>query len=353
MTNYHLTPPQTLPSLAAKEACEKRRQVLAAVRQRRKRIYKHFREQMRSSTNTKDMILPPNHSMGSVERHQEQDIPHSTEQQASSLAEAALTYAQHGWPVFPLHGKLPYAGTHGSKDATTDQEYLHALWTLRPSANIGLATGEVSGVIVLDIDPRNGGYFSLKELQQRYGDLPQTRTSRTAHGGLHKFFAYPQDGNIYPNTVRLATLPGLDIRGEGGYVVLPPSTLYNRLRYKWAEPEHNIAPVPDWLLNLLPRQEPRQQALAQDRRFADSPGEKWLRDALLKATEGNRNTVGFSLACQLRDDGVSQTQAQSIILAHADRVAPGTTPYTRREALASLRSAYSRPPRPPARRRER
>jgi len=291
--------------------------------------------------------------MGSVERHQEQDVPMQTEHQASSLAEAASIYAQNGWPVFPLHGKLPYAGTHGSKDATTDQEHIHALWTLHPSANIGLATGETSGVIVLDIDPRNGGYFSLKQLQQHYGDLPATRTSRTAHGGLHKFFAYPQDGNIYPNTVRLATLPGLDVRGEGGYVVLPPSTLYNRLSYKWAEPQHEIAPVPAWLLTLLPHQEPRQQALLQDRRFADAPGEKWLSDALLKATEGNRNTVGFALACQLRDDGMSERQAESIILAYADRVLPGTTPYTRREALASLRSAYSRPPRPPARRRER
>ena len=291
--------------------------------------------------------------MSSAERYQEPDIPHSTEHQASSLAEAALTYAQNGWPVFPLHGKLPYQGSHGSKDATTDQEHIHALWTLHPTANIGLATGEVSGVIVLDIDPRNGGYFSLKELQQHYGELPHTRTSRTAHGGLHKFFAYPQDGNIYPNTVRLATLPGLDIRGEGGYVVLPPSTLYNRLSYRWAEPQHEIAPVPAWLLTLLPHQERQQQALPQDRRFADAPGEKWLRDALLKATEGNRNHIGFSLACQLRDDGMSQAQAQSIILAYADRVAPGTSPYTRREALASLRSAYSRPPRPPARRRER
>ena len=124
-----------------------------------------------------DMSLPPNHSMSSVERHQEQDVPIQTEHQASSLAEAALTYAQNGWPVFPLHGKMPYAGSHGSKDATTDQERLYALWTLHPTANIGLATGETSGVIVLDIDPRNGGYFSLKQLQQRYGDLPQTRTA--------------------------------------------------------------------------------------------------------------------------------------------------------------------------------
>ena len=203
------------------------------------------------------------------------------------------------------------------------------------------------------MDPRNGGYVSLKQLQQKYGELPTTRTSRTAHGGIHKSFQYPQDGNTYPNTVRLAILPGLDIRGEGGYVVLPLSTLYNRLRYIWAEPQRDIAPVPDWLFALLPHQEYQRQGIPQNMRFADLPGEKWLSDALLKATEGNRNHVGFHLACQLRDDGLSEAQARSIILAYADRVPQGTTPYTRREALAGLRSAYSKPPREPARRQVR
>ncbi len=172
-------------------------------------------------------------------------------------------------------------------------------------------------------------------------------------GEFYPFFQYPQDENAYPNTVRLAHLPGLDIRGEGGYVVLPPSTLYNRLRYRWTDPEHEIAPVLDWLLALLPHQEQQREGIPQPMRFAELPGEKWLIQALGQATEGNRNVIGFSLACQLRDDGLPEAKARSIILAYADRLPPGQTPYTHREALASLKSAYSRPPREPARRPER
>ncbi len=85
-------------------------------------------------------------------------------------------------------------------------------------------------------------------------------------------------------------------------------------------------------------------------RFASDAGMKWFNEAVAKATEGNRNSVGFWLACQLRDDGLSQEQAIQVILAYANRLPEGTSPYTSKEAVASVRSAYSRPPRDRARR---
>src|SRR6266581_1116236 len=89
------------------------------------------------------------------------------------VVEAALTYARAGWPVFPLHNKKPYkflapgVKSHGHKDATIDEETIRAWWTYHPGATIGLATGEISGVIVLDIDPPEG-YYNLKALQMTY-----------------------------------------------------------------------------------------------------------------------------------------------------------------------------------------
>src|SRR5215471_15014444 len=127
--------------------------------------------------------------------------------------EAALLYAQSGWPVFPLHGKIPFKNSHGHLDATTDLDQLRQWWNAHPAANIGLATGEVSGVIVVDMDPKHGGYESFKHLQAAHEMLPPTRTSRTAHGGLHLYFQHPGDGE-YPNSAGVLGL-GLDTRGDG------------------------------------------------------------------------------------------------------------------------------------------
>src|SRR5436190_2211751 len=122
-------------------------------------------------------------------------------QRIVSLVEAAVSYAREGWPIFPLQGKSPFKESRGHKDATRDLEKIQLWWQEYPTANIGLATGSVSGLIVLDVDPQHGGHASFKELEKRYGQLPQTRMSRTAHGGLHRFYQHPQDGKRYPNTV--------------------------------------------------------------------------------------------------------------------------------------------------------
>ncbi len=274
---------------------------------------------------------------------------------ASTIVEAAITYALNGWPVFPLHNKKPFeflvpgVKSHGYKDATTDVETICAWWAYHIGATIGLATGEISGVIVLDIDPPKG-YYNLKQLQTTYSPLPETRRSRTGNKGLHYFFEYPNDGNTYTNAVGLNNLEGVDIRATGGYVVLPPSKLYGRLAYKWADPDTPIAPLPTWLRDLMIAERQQRELIPQGLRFARSPGEKWLVKALADAREGNRNSVGFWLACQLRDDRIPEVQALSIILTYANLAPEGREQYTSKEAIASVKSAYSISPREPARR---
>lgn len=275
---------------------------------------------------------------------------HNTpEQRHPSLAEAALAYAETGWPVFPLHGKVPYKyllpeiRSHGHKDATTNQEQIAAFWSYHPGANIGLPTGEASGVMVFDMDVPEG-YYNLKTLQARYGELPPTRTSRTVNGGLHYFYQYPTDGNEYRGLVGLEQLIGIDIRAQGNYVVLPPSRLYGRKFYQWAQPERPIQRAPEWLLTLLRKAEEQRHQHQQAMGVAYSAGEKWLAEAIAKAREGNRNTVGFWLARMLRNDGVSKQETMRIVLAYANKVPQGERPaYTSKEAFTSVESAYSQP----------
>jgi len=284
----------------------------------------------------------------------------SSEQRTSEIPQLplvhfALSYAQNGWPVFPLHGKIPLKDSRGYKDATTDLDTIQVWWSQHPTANIGVATGKVSGVIVLDIDPRNAEKSNpnpYRVLEEHFGRLPVTRTVRTANGGLHKYFQHPQDSKTYANRVKLAGIAGVDVRGDGGYVVLPPSQLYGWKSYTWANPTIPIAQAPDWLLDALTHQHREIQDIPHRLRFAHSPGEKWLAEALMKATTGSRNQIGFQLALQLRDDGLSEAEAKNILLSYANRVLQPSCskPYTEAEALKSVKSAYSREKRDPARR---
>ena len=121
-------------------------------------------------------------------------------------------------------------------------------WQKWPDANIGLATGKASGFFVLDVDPRHGGKESLQKLVKKNGILPKTLASSTGGGGYHLFFNEPEIrvGN------RANILPGLDIRGDGGYIVAPPSFHKSGMQYSWIKDfaDSPISDAPLWLLDL-------------------------------------------------------------------------------------------------------
>jgi hypothetical protein len=106
-----------------------------------------------------------------------------------TLLKAALSYAGRAIPVFPCEpgGTRPLT-YNGFWDATTNERHIKAWWGRWPAANIGVPTGERSGLLVLDVDPRDGGPQSLVALERRNGPLPRTARARTGGGGVHVVF---------------------------------------------------------------------------------------------------------------------------------------------------------------------
>ena len=191
-----------------------------------------------------------------------------------SLKQAALYLATvFGWMVFPLipREKRPLT-PHGFKDAVTSVEQIEVWWSEWPDANVGVATGQVSGVVVLDVDPPEGEE-SLARLLEQHGSLPSTLEAITGRG-RQLFFAVP-DFPVKNSAGKLGE--GLEVRGDGGYVVVPPSVHPNSRTYQWVDP--NVAPavMPQWLQDLLrPPLAPAQVAAnavpwsdADDERVAD------------------------------------------------------------------------------------
>ena len=230
-------------------------------------------------------------------------------------ARCRLAYAAAGWAVLPVAGrreggcgcrhrdcenpaKHPLT-RHGVHDATADPVLIREWWRRSPSANVGIAMGAASGLVVVDVDLPRGGRESLRVLQQSGRQLPPTLTVRTGGGGLHLFYLPPR-GRRVPNAVaRLLgvdqPLPGIDLRGDGGYVVAPPSVHASGGRYRWRG--GRLAPLPAWAWPPPPK--PRSSAPASPARSTD--GSAYGLAALAREVEEVRSRpVGY------RNDGLNK-----------------------------------------------
>jgi hypothetical protein len=219
---------------------------------------------------------------------------------------AALELAAKGLAVVPLHsvgddgkctclnkacssaGKHPRT-KHGHRDATTEQEQIAMWWNAKPLANVGVRTGGT--LVVLDVDPRNGGDRTLRALLAEHGALPPTWTVQTGGGGEHYYF------NVDPELpTRAGLFPGIDLKGGGGFVVAPPSLHASGARYSWvrgrALDDIQIASVPEWLIRHA-----RSNGHGNGRVHAGAVRQ-------LPVREGGRNSYLASFTGKLRRQGV-------------------------------------------------
>ncbi len=207
----------------------------------------------------------------------------------STKLSAALAYADNGIPVFPCEtgGKRPLT-RRGYLDATTDADQLRRWWRQWPDANIGTPTGKRSGLLVIDED-RAG---AIEELEAKHGKLPKSTTVRTGSGGIHLYLKYPAGEEVRNSAGKL--IPGLDIRGEGGYVVAPGSVTEGA--YEVIE-DAPLADAPALLVEALRR--PHSAASREPRAAAPAvilDGEP--------IPDGQRNETMFKLAASLRGRGL-------------------------------------------------
>ena len=250
-----------------------------------------------------------------------------------------------GWKIFPVHGVIQgrctcgktncqNPGKHprtsnGFKDATTDLAVIREWWRMWPTANIGVATGRISGIFVVDIDPRNGGFQSMEtfETERPDGSLPGTLTALTGGGGRHLFFKYPTDG-VVPS--RKPWIPGVDIKSDGGYVILPPGTHISGGRYEWLNVAHatTVQAPPDLLQSI-----------------SDVGGAGQTRDELPDTStilqgipEGERDNTLYRAACRWRRQLNDDKAAVTVLVLEAARNC--TPPFPEDEARRKVEQAF-------------
>ncbi len=199
--------------------------------------------------------------------------------------EHALDYAARGLPVFPCNPTTtkPKAKTpltpHGFKDATTNPEQIRAWWQQWPSALIGGAMGSASGLFAIDPDvPKEpgdaDGLAAWNALAERHGGIPPTHSHETPSGGRHVLFAYPEKHRI-TNKEGALKGTGINVRGDGGYVIMAPSKMADGRTYRLADEFDfwQFAPAPEWLLDLItaePEHKPADR-FEQHARWAAGP----------------------------------------------------------------------------------
>lgn len=197
----------------------------------------------------------------------------------------ALAYARLGWRVAPIAPGTKWPRIdQWQHHASKQPPHINRWWAERPDDGVSIVTGDASGIFVVDVDPRHGGDDTLADLEHEHGRLPDTVESITGGGGRHLIFAMPP-GVTITNDAGKRLGPGLDVRGEGGQIVAPP-TIHPEtgVRYEWeasSDPLEGVTPAdaPAWLVELLtvqaPVVTPRRTAAPTGHRLDLRPGDRY------------------------------------------------------------------------------
>jgi len=219
---------------------------------------------------------------------------------------AAIGHLKRGWSIVAVapRAKRPIVRWEPFQHEPPTEDQLKQWFKRWPDANLAVVTGEVSGLVVLDVDPRHGGKESLATLESRHGKLPRTVESITGGGGRHLFFSHP--GREVHN--RVGIMPGIDLRGDGGTIVLPPSVHPSGKRYRWkrghAPGDLPLAPLPIWLeMSRFSSDEPQGHPVAY-----------WRALARKGVKQGERNNTIASFAGHLFWHGVDPDVVLELML---------------------------------------
>jgi len=218
-----------------------------------------------------------------------------------NLLETALKYLSRGWSVIPLGRKkkplLPEWTTYQSRLAT--EQEIRQWWGKWPDANIGIVTGSISGLVVLDADSEKAHQY----IQQR--GMPPTPQASTGKG-THFYFKHP--GDRVPNKVNSEI--GLDVRADGGYVVAPPSIHPNGKRYEWApylNPwDADVERMQPWMIEYCNQSNSRPKG--------GEVAEGWQTEALKGVGKGERNHTAARLAGRYIAKGMTDDEVVQVLL---------------------------------------
>lgn len=277
---------------------------IGVARMAAEKLLRYAEDRHRSRSAIGVNIRTPSREAGNAGRHTELYPFEEKSQEKADVLAAALDYSRSGIPIFPARtNKTPYTA-RGFKEATTDEKTICAWWQKHPDAGIGVPTGETSGWLVIDSDPRHGGDVSLCALFEQHGELPETLEAETGGGGHHIIFQYPKGSNIRNSAGKLGE--GLDVRAEGGYAIVAPSLHGSGRRYRWRN-ENAPAPAPDWLLELLAvGQEISTMPSAKTRSQVESSMEN-----VDLIGEGSRNDTLFKIGCSMRGKGADFAEIEA------------------------------------------
>lgn len=231
------------------------------------------------------------------------------------MLEIALKYAEMGFSVIPVHtvedgvcscgsphcnapGKHPRYKWKGQTEVAASREQIESWWGREPNSNIGIVTGSVSGIAVVDIDGEEG-LSSLSEAGLPIDELPPTLTAKTGGGGLHLIYRNPESEKIKTSA---GLLPNVDIRAEGGFIVAPPSKHESGDIYEWVEGRgiDDIYPT-DFDFSILLNEKPVKDTNARSK-------EKWYERYLLGVGEGERNDATSRLAGRYFSMGMTENE---------------------------------------------
>lgn len=218
----------------------------------------------------------------------------------------ALKYLSQGLSVIPLvpRGKEPLIDWKPYQTRPPSESAVREWFNKWPQANIGVLTGTVSDIVVIDLDGADG----IKSGQSLQLASPVTVTTGK---GKHLWYRHP--GEAVGNSVR--SFPGVDVRGDGGYVLAPPSIHPNGLRYRWLKPL-NLESLPLFSLSLINATEVVANKIVKE--------ESWIAKSLEEMTNGNIDSTLFTICSRLRADGYSAEDARLFLSHHA--MAAGATP---------------------------